>query len=334
MKQNQSLMAASHTALARISVFTTFTQDADTRRNRSVPRQQKMDNREHIAHPHIERDRSLKTVTKERVADLFHTLLGAFTMNTHKVKRTVPGALKLISLAAIMVSPLAMNPEPAHAGAYTPSSFDSTCSKIRYARGWDRKPYVYAQCKVSSGWYSKWTSHTPIRGVHAFHGGLRQNLLTGPSTFQNSCRSISVQGDRLTATCSDFSQPRVWTAFGRVYPQRTSTITLAEITNSNGSLRYEDDKIINDTADAIVAHAYEKHKEEFGNPPPNQAQFKATIVDIIRSPETSKVVTRGNDVVAVYWKKGTIVIAQSGSLLNRSTTFKPTKGKAYYDNFK
>jgi hypothetical protein len=251
-------------------------------------------------------------------------------MNTHKVKRTVSETLKLISLTAIMVSPLVMNPEPAHAGAYTPSSFDSTCSKIRYARGWDRKPYVYAQCKVSSGWYSKWTSHTPIRGVHVFNGALRQNLLTGPSRFQNSCSRISVQGDRLTATCPDRSRKGV--LWG--YKSRTSTITLAEITNSNGNLRYEDDKIINDTANAIVAHAYEKHKREFGNPPPNKAQFRATIIDIIKSPEASKTLTRKDDVVAVYWKKGTIVIAQSGSLLNRSTAFKPTKGKAYYDNIK
>jgi hypothetical protein len=332
MKRNQSLIAASRATLARVSVSTMFTQDANTRRNRSAPRQQKMDNREHITHPHPDRDRWLRTVTKEQVADLFHTLLGAFTMNTHKVKRTVSGTLKLISLAAIIFSPLAMNPEPAHAGAYTPSSFDSTCSSIRYARGWNRKPYVYAQCKVSSGWYSKWTSHTPLRGIHVFNGALRQNLLTGPSTFQNSCRNISIQGDRLTATCPDRSRKGL--LWG--YKSRTSTITLAEITNSNGSLKYEDDKIINDTADAIVAHAYNKHviQQKEYSPAPSKAQFKAMIIDIIKNPEESKTLTRKYDVIAVYWKKGTVVIAQSGSLLGQSTAFKPTKGKAYYDNLK
>jgi hypothetical protein len=271
-------------------------------------------------------------MTKERIADLFPTLLGAFTMNTHKVKRTVSGALKLISLAAIIVLPLAMNPEPAHAGAYTPSSFDSTCSKITYRRGWDRKPYISANCRVSSGWFSKWNSQIPIRGIHIVNGALRQNLVTGPSTFQNSCRNISIQGDRLTATCPNYSRKGL--LWG--YKSRTSTITLAEITNSNGSLHYEDDKIINDTANAIVAHAYAKHKGEFGNP--NKAKFKAMIVDIIKNPAESKTVDRikdeQKDIVAVYWKNGTIVIAQSGSLLNRSTAFKPTKGKAYYDNFK
>jgi hypothetical protein len=253
-------------------------------------------------------------------------------MNANKRKETIAKTLKLGLIAGILFSSLGIRNKPTLA-AYVPGSFPSTCSKTTYSKGWNGKAYLSSRCKVSSGFFSNWTSKLELRGIHNINGQLAQNPLTGSSSFQKSCRNVSVRGNQLTASCP--TSKRTW---GFWHKRSTSTIALAEITNSNGRLHYEDNQIINRAADAIVAHAYDKHGKEYGKI--TKDQFKKIIVEIIKNPTASKTVDRitdkQKDTVQAYWsnKHKTIVIVQSDRLLSRSTAFKPRRGKAYYDNFK
>ncbi len=256
-------------------------------------------------------------------------------MNTTKIKAAVVKAFKISLLTGILFSPLVIKPSPAQAVGFAPASFPRSCDQVSYRLGWNRLPYIYATCKVSSGFYSKWNSNIALRGIHNVNGVLRQNLLTGNSSFSSTCRSISLRNEsQLTADCVSTTIPgRLW---GTRSVYRRSTITLAEITNSNGKLHYEDGEIIDRAANAIVAHAYNKHKGEYGNI--SNPKFKAMVVEIIKKPTAAKTLNRTSngqtDAVRAYWsdKYKTIVIVQSDRLLDKSTAFKPKNGKAYYDN--
>lgn len=102
------------------------------------------------------------------------------------------------------------------------SSFQETCSNISI-----NGDTLQATCKRIDGS----SQHTSIQlnGIANIDGKLQFVGSNKPSSFQNSCRDISINGNVLTATCQKKD--------GGAWVQ--TQITLDEITNVDGHLTYE-----------------------------------------------------------------------------------------------
>ncbi|KAB8316393.1 cyanovirin containing protein [Tolypothrix campylonemoides VB511288] len=106
------------------------------------------------------------------------------------------------------------------ATAQAASNFQSSCKKISIAGN-----TLSANCRRANGSFNK----TAIRilGIHNNNGRLVFSNLNNASSFQSSCRGISVAGDTLSASCrtpnGSFSN---------------TAIRIPGIQNNNGNLTY------------------------------------------------------------------------------------------------
>ncbi|RCJ32628.1 hypothetical protein A6769_27555 [Nostoc punctiforme NIES-2108] len=210
-----------------------------------------------------------------------------------------------------------------------------------------------ANCLTTDGKSQPFTTLI-LKGIHVNSSGkLTQNALSGTSTFLNKCYTFSpylyITKGIIKAKCHNSSPSPTY---------KNTSIRLEEITNHNGRLTYEWDRIIDQTAYKIMKHSFSKHIAEFSLP--NTQKSKGTMSAIAKDimaacvPGSSlyghtsgilhsecKDLTNGRK---IYWgevdlshyiwfsrsKKGTVVIV-NGINDNNSTIFVPTRGKNYYD---
>jgi len=92
--------------------------------------------------------------------------------------------------------------------------------------------------------------------------------------------------------------------------------------------------LVHNTCGGKVAngHAYNLHVIDRGEFPEinNRQEFADLIDDIIQRPDENKALTGGRH---AYWKDDTVVITNPRDP-DGGTAFRPTRGKAYYDNLR
>lgn len=101
------------------------------------------------------------------------------------------------------------------------STFHETCTNISV-----EDDVLTAECRRENGRYRR--TSIEIRGIHNRDGNLEYlKKSSEPSTFQDSCRDIRLNGARLTARCE-----RMDGSFSR------TSILIRGIHNNNGRLEY------------------------------------------------------------------------------------------------
>lgn len=247
-----------------------------------------------------------------------------------------PKFLNLTSLlgsAVISLLSLTTTYDYAKAGS---SSYPKKCSNERiFLRGNATK--LSAVCKQVNG--IPIASEIDLLGITNKNGRLIQNPLVITTSFFTTCNSIMVLGGVLSAYCKNSN--------GTYKP---NAIALQEISNYNGHLQYEFNKVINETADKIgKGHAYVKHGNEFDTDShsPTKGTMSAIAEDILNyhaMNAQSKLYGQGK---RAYWGfinpshylpgnskyKGTVVIIDPANS-DMGTMFVPLNGKAYYDNLR
>ncbi|BAY50548.1 hypothetical protein SAMD00079811_81770 (plasmid) [Scytonema sp. HK-05] len=101
------------------------------------------------------------------------------------------------------------------------SRFQNSCTNISI-----NGDVLSAACADKNGKSN--STQLTLMGISNENGQLVQANLNSPSTFQNSCTNISINGDVLSAQCADIK--------GNVHQ---TSITLKRISNNNGQLTYE-----------------------------------------------------------------------------------------------
>jgi len=108
-------------------------------------------------------------------------------------------------------------------------------------------------------------------------------------------------------------------------------------TNTSGGAADDGVRLNNQLAASEIAngHAFGKHvveQNEFGATIKTQQQFAEKIESILNSPSATKQLSRGR---SAYWddSSGTVVIRDPKSS-DGGTAFRPTNGKAYFNNFR
>ncbi|MDF5720280.1 MAG: CVNH domain-containing protein [Rhizonema sp. PD37] len=102
------------------------------------------------------------------------------------------------------------------------SSFQSSCRNISISGD-----TLSASCRRVNGTFNNKAS-IRIRGIKNNNGNLMFIGLNNASSFQSSCRNISITGDTLSASCR-----RVNGTFSN-----SASILLRDIKNNNGNLTY------------------------------------------------------------------------------------------------
>jgi RHS repeat-associated protein len=81
-------------------------------------------------------------------------------------------------------------------------------------------------------------------------------------------------------------------------------------------------------AERVTQHAYGKHAGEFGNITRNE--FKDLVQETMANPSEVKSLSNGR---TAYWNdKEQMVVIENGTAPDKSTAFRPTNGKSYFDN--
>ena len=257
---------------------------------------------------------------------------------------------KVLITGAVFLSALILSFIPLNAvqAGLVPGTFSSSCGFSKVGLYFNR-PYLASTCNKTAAGILYGTRQVQtsasvyLRGISNYRGRLSQLPMPGiGSSFQNTCRDFSVSGNQLSAECKTgrFINGILYNT--PTYGPR-SVITLAEISNNNGNLQYEDSNLFDRIATIIAnGHAYEKHvrtQNEFG--PITREKFKQLILTAIQQGER-KVLNRVYGDVAVYWLpnaipgKGMVVFVPPTDRLdaNEGTAFIPRDGKAYFDNLK
>jgi hypothetical protein len=273
----------------------------------------------------------------DREDERMSLLMKSKKMSKNFVKALITGA---VFLSALLLSFIPLNAVQA---GLVPGTFISSCGGSRVGVYFGR-PYLASTCNTAGYLYGtrQVAASVYLRGISNYGGRLSQLPMPGiGSSFNDTCRNFSVAGNQLSADCKTGRFIK-----GVLYNTPTysrSVIALAEISNHDGRLEYEDGNLFDRVAVAIAnGHAFEKHvitQNEFG--PITREQFKQLILTAIQKGER-KVLNRVYGDVAVYWLpnaipgKGMVVFVPPAERLdaNEGTAFVPTAGKAYYDNLK
>ena len=220
-----------------------------------------------------------------------------------------------------------------------PSSYQRTCHSEKIYTAYNIT-YLEADCKNVNGVSIK--SQLKLLGINNKDGKLIQNPLVGATSFFPTCTAINVFNGNLSAYCLKINRQY----YG-------NNISLEEITNHNGYLAYEWNKIIQETANKIgYGHAYYSHANEFKSSThsPSQGTMSKIAEDILSNNRNKvlngdfKTLGQGR---AAYWGeikpssylggyssyKGTIVIIDP-STGDMGTMFIPLRGKTYFDNLR
>ena len=137
---------------------------------------------------------------------------------SNKVKCSLSqGLITLAAFSGLMATSYVNIPS---ASAAAISSFQSSCRNISISGD-----TLSASCRRVNGTFNK--TSILIRGIKNNNGNLVSIGLNDASSFQSSCRSISITGDTLSASCR-----RVNGTFNK-----TSTL-IRGIKNNNGNLTY------------------------------------------------------------------------------------------------
>ncbi|MEH1917727.1 CVNH domain-containing protein [Nostoc sp.] len=128
-----------------------------------------------------------------------------------------------------------------------------------------------ANCLTTDGKSQPFTTLI-LKGIHVNSSGqLTQNALSGTSTFLNECYSFSpylyITMGIIKAKCKNLS-----------HTYKNTSIRLEEITNHNGKLTYEWDRIIDQTAFKITTHAFYNHYAEFSLPKNNNSKAIMSVI--------------------------------------------------------
>ncbi|MEH1841578.1 MAG: CVNH domain-containing protein [Nostoc sp.] len=226
--------------------------------------------------------------------------------------------------------------ESAQAG---PSSYQRTCHDERIYTV-SNITYLYAVCRNVNG--LPIASQLQLLGINNKNGKLIQNPLVGATSFFSTCTAIKVFNGKLSAYCLKIN--------GQYY---ANNISLEEITNYNGYLGYEWNKIIQETADKIGhGHAYFSHANEFNSSSHSPTMdtmslIAADILSYYNNNAANRDFKTLQDGRAAYWgvinpshyiggysrNKGTIVIINP-SVRDMGTMFVPLAGKAYFYNLR
>ncbi len=269
-------------------------------------------------------------------------------MKSRKISKNL---VRVLISGAVFLSVLLLSFIPFHAvqAGLVPGTFTTSCGGSRVGVYFGR-PYLASTCNTAGYLYGtrQVAASVYLRGISNYGGRLSQLPMTGiGSSFQSTCRNFSVAGNQLSAECKT---GRFIT--GILYNTPTysrSVIALAEISNHDGRLEYEDDNIRDRIADKIAnGHAYQKHVIQQGEityfPGRNASkeEFKQLILTVLRQGEY-KILSRKYGDVAVYWlanvtptKQGMVVFVPPAERLDadEGTAFVPRDGRAYYDNLK
>ncbi|MBD2448608.1 hypothetical protein H6G76_15895 [Nostoc sp. FACHB-152] len=194
------------------------------------------------------------------------------------------------------------------------ASYSLSCRNEKIVQG----NRLEALCLNATGTVGS-TSSIQLRGIENINGYLVQTPIINTSDFYQSCIGITIFNGTLSASCRTNNSSVFY---------RRSSIKLKEITNINGRLVYEVDKIYEVTANNIVNHAYNNHGSEFGNNI-SRSQFKVIVLNIMRNYSQRKKVRSGR---VAFWSQRyqAVAIIQPVDRLGSSTAFKPTRGFAYY----
>jgi len=115
------------------------------------------------------------------------------------------------------------------ANAQTRSTFQDSCSKIRYGVK-NGNAMIYADCRRSNG--SVNAASVVIKGIDNQEGRLSHTAGNNPSTFQGSCRNMSIalagpSGVELRGSCR--------TSQGNYV---NTTTAIWDVNNIDGNLKY------------------------------------------------------------------------------------------------
>ncbi|MCC5652306.1 CVNH domain-containing protein [Nostoc sp. XA013] len=128
--------------------------------------------------------------------------------------------LKKVTLIACCTTLVAIPFDIALSSPTSSSTYQSSCRKISVSGA-----TLSASCRRVNGQFK--STSILIRGIENNDGNLNYSQPTSPSTYQSSCRKISVSGATLSASCR------------RVNGQFKSTsILIRGIENSDGNLNY------------------------------------------------------------------------------------------------
>jgi CVNH domain len=136
------------------------------------------------------------------------------SLSTARSWLRVQGLALVLPLACVMTGTAAQ--------AQSASTFQNSCTHIGVDGG-----MLSADCRRSDGAYTP--SSIPIPGIVNVDGVLQFNGTLGPSSFQNSCSQIAVEGDVLYAVCR-----------GHGGMGNQTSIEIPGIVNIDGVLQYAD----------------------------------------------------------------------------------------------
>jgi CVNH domain len=238
-------------------------------------------------------------------------------------------------LGSVVISLLSLTTTYYYAQAGS-SSYPKKCSNERiFLRNNATK--LSAVCRQVNG--LPFASEIDLLGITNRNGRLIQNPLVGTTSFFTTCNSIQVFNGVLSAYCKNLN--------GQYKP---NAIALQEISNYDGHLQYEINKVINETSDKIgQGHAYSKHGNEFAtnSHSPTKDIMSAIAEDILRYHAVNAQSKPYGQGKRAYWgfinpshylpgnsrNKGTVVIIDPANS-DMGTMFVPSNGKAYYDNLR
>ncbi|MHC5771724.1 MAG: CVNH domain-containing protein [Nostoc sp.] len=241
-------------------------------------------------------------------------------------------------LGSVVISVLSLSIAYKYAQAGS-SSYPKTCwnERIFYIR-LTKTTKLSAVCRNKKG--LPFASEIVLRGINNKDGKLIQNPLVKTTSFFPSCTAINVQYGLLSASCRNTNGTRY----------KNNAIQLEEISNHDGQLTYEINKIIDETADKIGhGHAYPKHSNEFATYSHNPTQGVMTKIakDILNSNATNAQSKPFGEGKRAFWgvispshylpgtssKKGTLVIVDPDNS-DAGTMFVPSGGLGYYNRLK
>ncbi|MBD2524724.1 CVNH domain-containing protein [Nostoc sp. FACHB-133] len=240
-------------------------------------------------------------------------------------------------LGSVVISILSLTIAYKYAQAGS-SSYPKTCrnERIFYINGTNTTK-LSAVCINVKG--LPFTSEIDLLGITNKNGKLIQNPLVGTTSFFTTCTAINVTYGVLSAYCKNLNGKYL-----------SNAIRLEEISNYDGHLHYEINKVIDETASKIGhGHAYPKHGNEFAtlSSSPTQGVMTKIAKDILNSKAKNAQSKPFGQGKRAFWgvispshylpgtssNKGTVVIVDPANP-DTGTMFVPSNGLQYYNNLR
>lgn len=129
--------------------------------------------------------------------------------------------IKVCLAVIVLLTVITVNLDAAQAA---PSTFQKTCSEISL-NSVKTNPTLSAVCRQRN--QIPHQTCLRLKGIENINGNLEQHSLNQPSTFQKSCRNISIDGAKLSASCRKRNQS-----------YQNTSLYIPNIENIDGNLQY------------------------------------------------------------------------------------------------